>query len=177
MPVAEPSGEYQLDLSLDLSPIYGTIEDRQTVTVSQPPADILDRRLAECASDDAATRMFAVRDLAYFRENGDRVFPALARCLDDADGSVREAVVYSMGRFPEQIAQHSEAVMRALGDASMDASRRGYAAYLLSEHGPLTEQVSEALTAAAEAVGADEHDRFADALARFNARREAEGSQ
>ncbi|MBI4879629.1 MAG: HEAT repeat domain-containing protein [Planctomycetes bacterium] len=171
--MAEPSGEYQVDLSVDLSPIYGKIEDRQTIAISRPPADILERRLAECASDDAAARRRAAQDLAYFKDDGERVFPALIRCLDDADEGVRSAAVYSMGRYPEQIAEHPEAMIRVLGDERLDASRRGYAAYLLSEHGPLTEPARAALSAAKERASDDDRSRFASALERFEERAKA----
>ena len=92
MPVAEPSGEYEVDLSVDLSAVYSNLTDRQTLTITQPPADILDRRLAEVKSEDVNTRRAAVSDLAFFAKDGDRVFPALVACGANIPGYAGLAV-------------------------------------------------------------------------------------
>lgn len=132
MPAAEPSGEYEVDISLDLSAVYGKITDRRTITIEQPPDDILERRLAELKSKEADTRRTAVADLAFFGEDGDRVFPALVACLEDGDEEVRKGAVYSMSGYREQIDEQPDVIIGILKNKKFDGNIRAYATYLLS---------------------------------------------
>ena len=108
MPVAEPSGEYLVHCTLDLSPHFGKLETKNTITLTRPPKNILDLRLAELKSGDKEVRLSAATDLYYFTDHGDRVFPALISLLEDPDEDLRQEALYAMGGFPDQIRDHMD---------------------------------------------------------------------
>jgi HEAT repeat protein len=136
VPVAEPSGEFETKCSIDLSPVYGTIEETKTVTITQPPADILDKRLAELESEDAGVRSMAASDLAFFEGEGERVFPALVTCLGDGSEGVRTSALYSLYSYPEQIAANHGVFLKMVRDTELEGRFRERAAFYLGRFGP-----------------------------------------
>lgn len=149
MPVAVPSGEYTLASSVDLTPAFEKIESETTIRITQPPPDILDRRLGELESGDAEVRNKAAMDLAYFEEEGERVFPALLDHLDDPDQSVRVNVMEAMGYYPDQLRKHSKVFLELLRDRENEKYLRSVAAEYLGRHAPLKDEVRKALEKAA----------------------------
>jgi HEAT repeat protein len=154
VPVAEPSGEYDLLCSVDLSPLYGKIEEKKSVAITQPPADILDRRLAELESEDVGVRSTAASDLAYFEGEGERVFPALLTCLDDPEEDVAQSALYSLYYYPVQIKAHTEYFLKLLCDMEKPQRFQERAAYYLGRYGDASAKVEKALE---EAVKANEN--------------------
>jgi len=146
VPVAEPSGEYSVNCSIDLSPLYGKIEERKSVAITQPPADILERRLAELDSKEANERIAAARDLAYFEGQGERAFPALLTCLEDPVESVATSALYSMNSYSDQIAKHHDVFLQMLRNQKTLPRFRDRAAYYLGRFAPAdSAEVLEAL--------------------------------
>jgi HEAT repeat protein len=150
VPVAVPTGSYELHASLDLSPVFGVVEHTETLTVDRPPADVLDQRLGELASEDANARRKAVYDLRYFPEDGERVVPAVVKCLSDLEESVRLAALSVLAAFPGEAAEHTDVFLGILcGTESASKYERGSAAYLLGRVAPASEEVEKALREAA----------------------------
>ena len=149
MPVAVPSGEYILDSSVDLSPLFEKIAVKNTVRIDQPPPDILERRLAELESDDGDVRNEAAMDLAYFEGEAARVFPALLAHLEDPVQSVRVNALEAMGHYSEQLGKHSKVFLKLLGDEEKELYMRSVVAEYLGRHAPLSEEVEKALEKAA----------------------------
>lgn|GEM_PF-2414117 len=152
MPVAEPSGGYDLLCAVDLSPLYGKIEEKHSIVITQPPADILDRRLAELESENPVVRSTAVRDLAYFEGQGPRVFPALAACLDDPSEAVATSAIYSLYYYPEQIKANPACFLKVLRNREKPQQVRNRAAYYLGRFAPKNAQIEKALKKAVEAL-------------------------
>jgi len=176
VPVAEPSGEYKVKFSVDLSPFYGLIKETRRLTITQPPADILEQRLDELKSSDASKRRAAAVDLAHFQDHADRVFLALiAAYNNDKQIGVRSAVVQSMGSFAAQIKKRPGVLISALCDKKMDQNLRVFAAFRLGHSGLLNDEVEKALQ---DAIGALEEDGSNEliryALDEFNGRRQKE---
>ena len=174
MPVAEPSGEYLVKCSVDLSPLFGKIEETKTIVLSRPPPGILDQRLAELRSDDINVKSLAASELGYFHKDGERVFTALAACFRSAPESLRNTIVYSMENYPEQIALRSTFFLEILGNNKYSDNLRKSAARCLSDSGPIDDAVEKALRAAAKA---DRKDRIlAYFLAQYRNRKKAAGT-
>jgi len=151
VPVAEPSGEYTATCSVDLSPAFGTIVSERKITITRPPADILDRRLEELRSEDENTRRAAAIDLSYFENDGERVFPALLECFKSAKGPLRSTALLSMGSYPEQIAAQSALFVKLLLDEKESESIHRSAAYYLAQYAPIDGNVQKALDKTKEA--------------------------
>lgn len=152
MPVAEPSGEYTVTCSVDLSPLFGKIVSEQTITITRPPNNILDQRLAELRSDDEQTSRTAAYDLAYFEDDGERVFPALRACFGKAEGSVKSAALSSMRTYTEQIAKHPDFFLEIVGNGKLSESDRSSAARYLAWHAPIDARIQKTLEETAEAL-------------------------
>jgi len=152
VPVAEPSGEYTVTCSVDLSPLFGKIVSEKEITITRPPADILEQRLGELRSDDYQIRLAAAYDLAHFDDEGERVLPALLSCFGSAEGSLRSAAFNSMGSYPEQIAAHFEFFLKIVRSKKEVDRLRSRAASYLAWHAPIDERVQKALEAANEAL-------------------------
>jgi hypothetical protein len=151
VPVAEPSGEYQVLCTLDLSPLCGKLETINEVTIIQPPADILDRRLAELNSEDENVRLQAVRDLYFFEDHGDRVFPALLTRYVDSGEAQRIEILSSMGSFPDHIKDHIDLFIEIVNNRDESGDVVDFAAYYLGQYGPRDDRVEKALEDAAAA--------------------------
>lgn len=149
MPVAVPSGEYTLASSVDLTPAFEKIESETTIRITQPPPDILDKRLEELESNDVEVRNKAAKDLAYFEEEGEHVFPALLAHLDDPDQSVRVNAMEAMASYPDQLKMHSKVFLKLLRDRESEKYLRSVAAEYLGRHAPLEDEVKKALEKAA----------------------------
>jgi len=176
VPVAEPSGEYEIACSVDLSPVFGKIENKTTVTITQPPADILDRRLKELESDDVDTGVKAARDLSYFEKDGARVFPALLAHLDDPDESIRMSVFSAMTRYTDQIKDHVDIFLEILGNKEESDYFRQMSASCVSYYAALSADVEEALKQALESYkGHDYESAFKYYLERYQERMKKEG--
>jgi hypothetical protein len=164
--------------TLDLSPAYGKIEEKKTVSITRPSPDILDRRLEELKSKNAGTRRTAAMDLSYFPEEEKRVFPALVACLDDADEGVRMNVLNSMGSYGNQIKQHASVLIELLENGKELEYCRGRAAYLLGMHAPVSEEVEKALTSAAEAMKGGTYEQYVmNALDRYRRRAQEDAAK
>jgi len=156
VPVAEPSGEYTVTCSVDLSPLFGKIVSEKKITITQPPADILEKRLAELRSDNEQTRISAAHDLAHFQKDAERVFPALQTCFGSADDPLKNAAFNSMGSYADQIAVHFEFFIKILGDSKHHDSIRARTVMYLSGYGPIDPRIQTALDEAKEALKASD---------------------
>ena len=146
MPVAVPTGHYDLEVSLDLSPVLGKYDSIATVDLVVPTERVLDDRLAQLESDDVIVRRSALIDLRYFREDGDRVFPKLLARLADEDSNIRMLALSVMMAYPAHTAEHADTFIAILhGDESVSVSEKSNAAMLLSRYIPPSEKVGAAL--------------------------------
>jgi hypothetical protein len=148
--VEVPSGTYDLEVSVDLSPVFGVIEHKDKVVVEQPGADVLEQRLKELASEDANVRRQAVLDLRYFKEDAARVVPALLGRLEDPDASNVRMVLSVLMAYPEEAGGSATTFLRFL--KSDDVSMRSMAAQLLGRVAPRSEEIEKALEAALAAA-------------------------
>lgn len=156
MPVAVPTGHYDLEVSLDLNPILGKIEHVATVDVVVPSEKILEERLAQLDSADVNVRRTALIDLRNFREDGDTVFPKLLAQLSDEEASIRMLALSVMMAYPKHTAEHADTFIEILlGDESVSVSEKSNAAMLLSRYVPPSEKVGAALEKAY--AGADQN--------------------
>lgn len=169
MPVAVPTGEYELKAAIDLSPVFGEIEHECAVPVTTPPENVLDRRLEQLASDDPNVRRIAVIDLRYFPGHGDRVFPALLGALDDEEPAVRSIALSVMISYPAQAAAHADVYLEILlGDRA--AAEKATAAYLVGRFAPASPEAEAALTKAIDDAPEAYRPRFESALNQYRSR-------
>jgi hypothetical protein len=148
--VAVPAGDYRVACSFDLSPLLGKVEGDFAVRIETPPPDLLERYLASLSSPDAGARREAVRELAWFGRDADRVVPALLAFHERASKDERVQALWSlMGEsFREEMAKHPEAMLRVI-EAREDRvpGEIDAAAFILAETAPWDERVERALAA------------------------------
>lgn len=148
-----PTGEYGATARVDLSPVFGVIENVVKLTIEQPGEDVLDRRLAQLASEDEAVRRTAVADLRYFPDDAAKVVPALLDRLADDSSAVRVAALSALMSFPAGTAEHADRFLAVLrGGEEVSVSERYLAVLVLARTAPLDEETGKALAAAAQAA-------------------------
>ena len=156
MPVAVPTGHYDLEASVDLHPVFGKFEQLGTIDFVTPSERILEDRLAQLEADSVNARRAALIDLRYFREDGEKVFPKLMACLNDEDAGIRMIALSVMMAYPKQAAEHVDTFIEILlGDESVSMSEKSNAANLLGRYVPVSDKVGAALEKAW--AGADEN--------------------
>jgi hypothetical protein len=141
-----PAGRYDLEASLDLKPFFGRLDHIGVVRLEVPGEKILDQRLAQLGSEDAGARRAALIDLRYFRQDGDKVFPLLMKCVQkDPDPNIRMIALSVMMAYPDHVAKHEDVYIGILfgDDASM--SEKSNAAMLLSRYVPVSDKVGAVL--------------------------------
>lgn len=151
MPVAEPSGEYEVLCLVDLSPIYGEIKQKTVLNIIRPPKDILEIRLKELESKDKSIQQRAAYDLAHFPEQGERVFQALLSHLNDPDEDLQTAVFSSMGNYKEQVKNHLALYLKILKDEKASEYFRSSSASNISLYAPIDPKTEQALEDALKA--------------------------
>jgi len=171
--VAVPSGEYELTASVDLSPLFGVLSKKTSVTVARPRDDILDVRLEELAGADANLRRRALYDLRYFPKQGDRVVPALVAILEGDDASLRPAAIGVLGAFPKEAAGHLDLIL-SITTGKGSESERGGAAYLLARIAPKDDRYEKALTDGVESSEGYPKRQFEGALGLYRRRHNPE---
>ncbi len=146
MPVAVPTGRYDLEASIDLKPVLGRIEHLGAIDLVIPSKKILEERLAQLESGIVNTRRAALVDLRHFPEDGETVFPKLMACLEDEDAGIRMLALSVMTAYPTRAAEQADRFIGILtGDESVSTSEKANAAYLLSRFAPVSEKVGAAL--------------------------------
>ena len=71
--MAVPTGHYDVEFGVDLSPLFGTLEGRRNLWLADPGPEALDRCLARARSEDGDVRRVATEELQWFDEDADRV--------------------------------------------------------------------------------------------------------
>jgi len=150
VPVAVPTGRYDVTLSIDLSPIFGVVTAKKTLDITRPGPDALDKRITELASEDKQVRQTALFDLMYFPKDGEKIFAALLPLLDDPDSQFRGCVIQVMSRFAPQAVKHLDRFIEICLDPERDLQERGSAAWFLAQHAPAGEKVEKCLATLAE---------------------------
>lgn len=173
MPVAVPTGNYEIEASVDLSPLFGKIEHFGAVDVVLPSEKILNDRLAQLESEDVNQRRMALIDLRYFREDAEKVVPALVACLDDGEEVIRMVALSVLMAYPEQAAAHVERFYSML-ESEDGVSVRGNAAYLISRVAPVSDRAEQALMNALESADENLKSRIESALTTYRRRAGAE---
>jgi hypothetical protein len=148
VPVAVPTGSYEVTARVDLTPLFGVVETTRTVELTRPPADVLDRRLAELSAEKEAVRRTAAYQLRYFPDDGERIVPALLTRLEDEESSVRLAALSVLGSFGDEAAEHVDRYLAIL-ESGKTSYEKASAANLLGRVAPASETVERALRAAA----------------------------
>ena len=144
--MAVSTGHYDIEVSVDLNPVLGKIEQVATVDLVIPSKKILAERLAQLDSEDVNVRRTALIDLRYFREDGDQVFPRLISCLKDEEAVIRMVALSVMMAYPKQTADHVGTFIGILeGGEEVSLSERSNAAWLLARYVPPSEEVGAAL--------------------------------
>jgi HEAT repeat protein len=146
---AVPSGEYEITVSIDLTPVFGKLELAQTRQIERPSADAFERRLKDLASEDPKVRRKAVAELPYFGAQRKRVGPAIVACLSDPDGIVRRMALATLQGFAKEAAEHADTILRILEDRNGRArGERTNAALLISRTTPPSDRALAALEGA-----------------------------
>lgn len=141
-----PAGEYEVTFSVDLSPLFGDLVFTETIELTPPPPDAIDRRIEDLSSDDPELRRKAVQELPYFSFHRQRVGWALAACLTDPDGVVRRLALASLQSFPDRAADHADTILHILEEKSGRVSgERTNAALLVSRTTPPSDRALAAL--------------------------------
>lgn len=169
MPVAVPSGHYEIEAVIDLSPLFGKIEHIGAVDVEIPSEKVLSDRLAQLASEDVNQRRLALIDLRYFRNDAERVVPALVACLDDEEETIRMVALSVLGAYPEQAANHMERFFEIL-EGEGGVSVRANAAYLIARLAPVSERTEEAIAKALDGADANLKQRLESAMTMYKRR-------
>jgi HEAT repeat protein len=142
---AVPAGEYVAKLSLDLTPLFGPIGCEKSLTITPPPPEAVERRLADLEDQDPVVRRAAVQELPYFSKDGKRVGEALGRCLLDEDGIVRRLALASLQGWPDVAAARCGEVLGILEDGTGRApGERTNAALLASRTAPVSDRARSA---------------------------------
>lgn len=166
-----PAGQYDLEASIDLSPVLGKIVQLGTVDLVIPSEKILEERLTQLTSEDVNVRRAALIDLRNFREDGEAVFPKLMVCLDDEDSNIRMLTLSVMMAYPTQAAEHVDTFIEILlGDESVGLSEKSNAASLLAYYVPVSEKVGAALEKAYAAADDNLKLRMKRAVERYRQR-------
>ena len=169
MPVAVPTGRYEIEATVDLSPLFGTIEHHGTVDVVVPSEKVLADRLAQLESEDVNQRRAALLDLRYFREDAEKVVPAIIKCFDDEEETIRMYALSAMSAYPAQAPTYVDRYFEILAGED-GVSVRGYAAYLLGRFAPVSDRAEQALLAALEGAEANLKSRVESALTTYRRR-------
>ena len=167
--MAVPSGEYELTASVDLSPIFGVLTKKTSVTVARPRDDILDVRLKELTGEDVNARRKALYDLRYFPKQGAKIVPALVQVLTGDDANLRPAALSVLGAFPKEAAGHLDLILSITTGEGND-SERGGAAYLLARIAPKDGKYEKALTDGVKSSEGNLKRRFESALGLYRRR-------
>ena len=167
--MAVPTGEYDLTASVDLTPLFGVIEKKTTVSVTRPGKNVLDEQLKKLDGGEPNARVRALYDLRYFPKEGARIVPVLVKILKGEDASLRGAAISVLGAFPAEMAEHLDLVISIIaGDGS--ESERSNAAYLLARVAPKDERCEKALLDAASSSEGTMKPRFDGALNNYRRR-------
>jgi hypothetical protein len=160
VPVAVPTGKYDVTCVIDLNPLFGVVTKKTTVELVSPGPEAVDKRLEELKSEDKEVRQTALFDLIWFPEAKERIFPELLKLLDDPDGRFRGMVISVMGRFPHEAAKHVDRFIEIALDEKRDVSERGSAAWFLAQYAPASETVEKCLEKLSESKDPKEKQYF-----------------
>ncbi len=168
--MAVPAGEYEIRASLDLTPLFGVLTCANPVSVYEVPADILERRLAELGSENAALRRNALIDLRNFRDDGDVVVPAVLKLVSDADESIRGLALSVLQSFPKQAVGVIDVVLPILESKTVSTYERSSAGWIVARFAPASERAEKALAAALEAAEENYRPQYENMLKQYRTR-------
>lgn len=160
VPVAVPTGNYEVTCVIDLNPFFGVVTKKATLDLVAPGPEGVDQRLKELSSEDKDVRRTALFDLMYFPKSKEKVFAALLPLLDDPDGGFRAMVISVMSSFPHQAMKHVDRFIEIALDEKRDVSERGSAAWFLAQSAPASEKVEKCLAKLAESEDPKEKQYF-----------------
>ena len=169
MSVAVPTGEYAVECSLDLTPLFDVVRHTETVEVVLPGPNLLDERLSQLDSEDGNVRYRAVLDLRYFTTEGARVVPALLQSLKDPEMRVRNVALTAFYRFPKEAAEHIDVFLGIL-QGNVSIGEKANAAYVLGRFAPVDAKYEKALVSAKAAAEDNYKPRFSSALTAYRRR-------
>jgi hypothetical protein len=164
-----PTGEYDLTAKVDLSPVFGVLEHKQKIRLTQPGADVLEKRLAALDSDDAKVRRTAIYDLRYFPKEGAKVVPKLIEIVKSGDKTLVPAALSVLGAYQKEALEHIDLLVSIMsGDGS--ASERMGAAYLVGRIAKKDPKIEQALVDGVESTEGTLKQRFEYALSTYRRR-------
>jgi HEAT repeat protein len=147
--MAVPSGRYELTASVDLSPVFGILEHNATVDVVIPGPDAINDHLKSLASEDKNVRRTALIALRYFKEDAERVVPALLTCVKDPELNIRTIALSVLMSFQTQAKEHLDVFMKILsGGKDVDFSEKSMAVQALCRLAPSSDEVDAAMVKA-----------------------------
>jgi hypothetical protein len=160
VPVAVPTGRYDVLCVIDLNPFFGVLTKKASIELVAPGPEGVDQRLEELKSEDKMIRQTALFDLMWFTKSKEKVFAALLPLLDDPDSDFRGMVISVMSSFPHQAVKHVDRFIEIAGDAERGLSERSSAAWFLAQQAPKSEKVEKCLTKLAESKDPKEKQYF-----------------
>lgn len=170
VPVAVPTGRYEVTCVIDLNPFFGVVSKKTTIDLVAPGPEAVDKRLEELKSEDKEVRRTALFDLMWFPKAREKIFPVLLELLDDPDGEFRGMVISVMGRFPHQAAKHTDRFIEIALDEKRGVSERGSAAWFLAQYAPASEEVEKCLVKLSESEDPKEKQYFSWPIQNYRSR-------
>lgn len=132
-------------MSVDLSPLFGTIEATRLVDIKQPARNALWRNIEALSSKEAVTRREALRQLQFFPEFRAEVVRNVLELVNDPDARVRTMVinvlVCSRGLRPKE----ARKLAPLLKDPRWGDHTRRNIAWLVARYAPKEREVEKAL--------------------------------
>ncbi len=146
--MAVPTGDYEAHGRIDLSPVFGVLTHAGDLRIEQPPANILDRRLAELESKDPSVRIEALTDLSNFPNAEKRIGPVLEKLLHSEEPELRSGTLSTLFSFPATAKRLTDEFVKLLAKSSRPPYERSMAVWLLSNYAPKSKRVETVLLAA-----------------------------
>lgn len=139
-------------MSVDLSPIFGRIEQTATLEIRPPGPDALAKNLAALDDEEPKVRREALRQLQFFPDEGERIVPRVIDLAADPDPDVRSMAINALVRYLDSLRPHAAKLLPLLTDETLSDQPRLAVAWMVAQHAPPGEEVEKALTKALELV-------------------------
>jgi hypothetical protein len=140
-----PTGEYEVEASVDLTPVFGKLRRTERLLIERPGPDALDKAIARLEAAAPDDRWAAVDDLRWFAGHGDRIVPLLVRIVAEREEGALFSAIYALAEYPDQAELTRPALLPLLGGKEPAGCT---AAWVLGILFPKAQRLAEAYRAA-----------------------------
>lgn len=152
--MAVPTGKYLVRASIDLSPLFGVIEQEIPIEIIQPGRNALEQNLAALGDEDPNARREALRQLQFFPGHGEKIAARVVDLVRDPDPDVRSMAIQVLIRYLDSLKPHAGKLLPLLTDENLSDHPRMAVAFMVASHAPPGRAVEAALSKALEIVDA-----------------------